>query len=250
MLGVSQPTYSQEELDRIHKETTETIEYNGKEKTLYEWKQTQRRLEREYRKAQTQSDMFKASGNNVVAREYKNRADTIRDTYDDLTSKVPGLYDHSERMRTYFKQTKELTSGGNGGIIKHEKTQNKGRYNWSQEKIDEITENDLKNINFTFKPSYNPRIRANGITRIAEDKNRNVLYIEKIEIGKQDTHSVEFLTDTIIHEELEARLAMKSRFSEKCKDLYYGDDVVRHNYINQVIKKYFKLKGWWYDDGK
>lgn len=103
LLGVSQPTYSQEELDRIHKETTETIEYEGKEKTLYEWKQTQRRLEREYRKAQTQSDMFKASGNNVVARDYRDKAKAIRDTYDDLTNTVPGLYDHSERMRTYFK---------------------------------------------------------------------------------------------------------------------------------------------------
>lgn len=105
LLGVSQPTYSQEELDRIHKETTETIEYNGKEKTLYEWKQTQRRLEREYRKAQTQSDMFKASGNNVAARDYRDKAKAIRDTYDDLTNKVPGLYDHSERMRTYFNST-------------------------------------------------------------------------------------------------------------------------------------------------
>lgn len=105
LLGVSQPTYNKKELDRIHKETTEKIEYNGKKKTLYEWKQTQRRLEREYRKAQTQSDMFKASGNNVAATDFKQKADAIRSTYDDLTNKVPGLYDHSERMRTYFKNT-------------------------------------------------------------------------------------------------------------------------------------------------
>lgn len=117
LLGVSQPTYNQEELDRIHKETTELIEYDGKEKTLYEWKQTQRRLEREYRKAQTQSDMFKESGNNIAARDYRDRAQAIRATYDDVTSKVPGLYDHSERMRTYFKGTKPLTSGGSDGII-------------------------------------------------------------------------------------------------------------------------------------
>lgn len=118
LLGVSRPTYSQEELDRIHKETTEKIEYNGKEKTLYEWKQTQRRLEREYRKAQTQSDMFKKSGNNVAAKDFKQKADAIKSTYDYLTDKVPGLYDRSERMRTYFKGNKSLTNSGSGGIIK------------------------------------------------------------------------------------------------------------------------------------
>lgn len=118
LLGVSEPRYSQEELDRIHKETTEKIEYNGKEKTLYEWKQTQRRLEREYRKAQTQSATFKESGNNIKARNFKDKADAIKSTYDDLAAKVPGLYDHSERMRTYFNSKKTLTNDGSGGIIK------------------------------------------------------------------------------------------------------------------------------------
>lgn len=118
LLGVSEPRYSKEELDRIHKETTETIEYNDREKTLYEWKQTQRRLEREYRKSQTQSDMFKASGNNAKSKDYKDRANAIKSTYDDLTAKVPGLYDHSERMRTYFKNAKPLTNSNSGGIIK------------------------------------------------------------------------------------------------------------------------------------
>ena len=117
MLGVSEPRYSKEELERIHKETTEKIEYNGREKTLYEWKQTQRRLDREYRKTKTQSDMFKESGNNIAAKDFKQKADAIKSTYDDLTNKVPRLYDHSERMRTYFKSNKSLTNGGSGGII-------------------------------------------------------------------------------------------------------------------------------------
>lgn len=117
MLGVSEPRYSQKELNRIHRETTEKIKYNGREKTLYEWKQTQRRLEREYRKAKTQSDMFKASGNNIAAKDYRDKANAIRAAYDDLTAKVPGLYDHSDRMRTYFTGAKSLTSGGSGGIM-------------------------------------------------------------------------------------------------------------------------------------
>lgn len=117
LLGVSEPRYSKQELARIHEETTKKIEYNGRSKTLYEWKQTQRRLEREYRKTKTQSDMFKESGNNIAAKDYKRKADIIKATYDDLTDKIPGLYDHSERMRTYFNNTKKLTSGNSEGII-------------------------------------------------------------------------------------------------------------------------------------
>lgn len=118
LLGVSEPRYSKEELEKIHKETTEKIEYEGREKTLYEWKQTQRRLEREYRKAQTQSDMFKESGNNIAAKDFHSKAKAIKSTYDDLTDKVPGLYNNSERMRTYFKNANSLTNGGGGGIMK------------------------------------------------------------------------------------------------------------------------------------
>ena len=103
LLGVSEPTYSKEQLEKIHKETTELISYNGREKTLYEWKQTQRRLEREYRKTKTQSDIFKESGNNIQAKIFKDKANAIKNTYDDLTSKVPGLYNRSDRMQTYFK---------------------------------------------------------------------------------------------------------------------------------------------------
>lgn len=118
LLGVSEPRYSPEELEQIYKETTELIEYNGKKKTLYEWKQTQRRLEREYRKTKTQSDTFKAAGNNAKAREYKEAAKAIKDNYDTMTKSVPGLYKHHERMRTYFKGNKTLTSGTNDDIIK------------------------------------------------------------------------------------------------------------------------------------
>ena len=110
LLGVSEPRYSQEELDRIDKETKEKIEYKGKEKTLYEWKQTQRRLERNYRKEQTISDMFKESGNNIAAKHYKERAKAIKETYDEMTEKIPGLYDHSKRMKTYFKAQNPLKS--------------------------------------------------------------------------------------------------------------------------------------------
>ncbi len=67
--------------------------------------------------------MFKESGNNIKEKDYQDKAKAIKSTYDDLTDKVPGLYDHSERMRTYFKGKKTLTNGGSGGIIEKRKEQ-------------------------------------------------------------------------------------------------------------------------------
>lgn len=104
LLGVSQPTYSKEELNRIHEESTKQIEYNGRKKTLYEWKQTQRRVEREYHKAQTQSEMFKASGNNIAFKEYREKADSIKTAYDNLVNNVSGLSNRFDRMQTYSKK--------------------------------------------------------------------------------------------------------------------------------------------------
>jgi hypothetical protein len=61
--------------------------------------------------------MFKESGNNIAAKDFKQKADAIKSTYDDLTDKVPGLYDLSERMRTYFKGSNLLTNDGKSGIM-------------------------------------------------------------------------------------------------------------------------------------
>lgn len=107
----------------------------------------------------------------------------------------------------------------------------------------------MSNIKFTCKPVYNPHIRVNGKTKIVEDcVTGKVKRIESIEIGKQDKSSAEFLEDTIIHEELEARIAMRSLFSSKFSRLYYDcSDDERHQYINSRIERYFRIKGWWYD---
>ncbi|MBR5156481.1 MAG: hypothetical protein IKW59_01805 [Clostridia bacterium] len=141
---------------------------------------------------------------------------------------------------------KELQKEDKSIIIK-EKRASDGRYTWSQQTLEEIKNNDLSGIRFTKEPIYNPRIRCNGKTTIAVNKYNDVLYIEKIEIGKQDKSSLEFLEDTIIHEELEARIAMKSNLSSKYKHLYTADELKRHDYINKVINRFFKTKGWWHD---
>lgn len=113
-----EPRYSEEELKQLNKQNAKTYEIDGKRVTGYEAAQMQRRLEREYRKAQTQSDIFRESGNDIKAKDYKSKATAIKTTYDDLTDKVSGLYNSSERMRTYFAGAKPLTNGGGGGIMR------------------------------------------------------------------------------------------------------------------------------------
>lgn len=119
ILGVSEPRYSKEELARIHEETTKLIEYDGRQKTLYEWKQTQRRIEREIRKESQIRDMAKETGNNILAKDCNYKINTYRTKYDDMCQKI-GLEHKYERMRTYAagSSVKIVDNGGKSGIIK------------------------------------------------------------------------------------------------------------------------------------
>ena len=69
ILGVSPPRYSEEKLEQIHKKTTELIEYDGRKKTLYEWKQTQRAFERNVRTERQKADMYETAGLKRKAQE-------------------------------------------------------------------------------------------------------------------------------------------------------------------------------------
>lgn len=102
LLGVSKPRYTQEELKRIYKETTEPIEYNGQQKTLYEWKQKQRELERKVRTCNIQANTFESAGDKTSAKEYRTAAKAYRKEYKQMSEDINGLYQRPERMRTYF----------------------------------------------------------------------------------------------------------------------------------------------------
>lgn len=102
LIGVSQPRYSKEQLNKIKEETKKLIEYDGKKKTLYEWKQTQRAIERKIRENKINAEMFKIAGDNVHAKEYRDLARKMREKYNDMTDSIDELYPKPERMRTYF----------------------------------------------------------------------------------------------------------------------------------------------------
>ena len=134
LLGISPSRYTKEELKKIHDETKKIIEFDGKKHTLYEWKQVQRRMERQTRNEMSVSKLYKASGDKLAAKQHKDRAMAYLNKYDELVKGVPGLEDRRDRMRVFVDSrrtktidkitsdfaAKKLTNGGKGGIIKNE----------------------------------------------------------------------------------------------------------------------------------
>lgn len=133
--------------------------------------------------------------------------------------------------------------GGSGDNIRNKLV--RGKYPVSNDQINSIVENELSGVKMSFHPVYNSRIASAGKT-VGTISPTGSIKIKSMEIGKQYSDTKEALIDTIIHEELEARIMVRSRYSKKFSKLNTASDSVRHKYINRVIKKYFKMKGWNY----
>ena len=109
-------------------------------------------------------------------------------------------------------------------------------------KINQLLENELKNVKMPVKPTYNSRIRDNGKTFAVAYSWGEVKEIKAIQIGKQDKDTKEFLIDTLLHEKLEAKILITK--TDKYKGLNNMSEIKRHEYINKVIERYFRMKGW------
>ena len=174
---------------------------------------------------------------------YKNYCREVGRTPRQNRTQVDG-YDRSMSQRAtqtyenYLKDYQKIV------IIKKKGTRLvKGTYSTSNEEIKTILENELSGINFTLEPKYNSRIAGPGKTRIIEDAYGR-RKIASIEIGKQFKSTKEALIDTLIHEELEARIALRKNAHYEYLDNLSENE--RHKYINSLIERYFKLKGWDY----
>ncbi|MCD8026470.1 MAG: phage minor capsid protein [Clostridiales bacterium] len=209
-------------------------------------------MERTIRKLQRERLAYEAVGDTDRATAINIRINRLKQKYKEF-SKAAGLKERTQRMNVEFDNNnpvKPVANSDESGIIElNRNTESSKRFSTTQEQIDNLIECDLSGVSFTSKPKYNSRIKDNGKTTIREYSDGTVKEIVKVEIGKQDKSSAEFLEDTILHEELEARIAIRSKYSERYKKLYNSSETDRHNYINKIIKKYFKMKGWNYDLG-
>lgn len=125
-----------------------------------------------------------------------------------------------------------------------EKRTASGRYSVSQQKIDSLTSGKLSGINTPVPVTYNARLRCNGKTTAELYQWGAVKRVTKIEVGAQDRESEGFLVDTILHEALEAKIMLRSGKCDKYAKLNCATDDVRHKYINSVIKRYMRIRGW------
>ncbi len=137
------------------------------------------------------------------------------------------------------------SASSGGGAAGERLKLTRGKYPTSDEEINSIIHNELSGINFSASPVYNSRIGSAGKTT-ANISPSGRIRIKSIEIGKQYRNTKEALIDTIIHEELEARIFTRSYHSKKYQKLNNASDSERHKYINRVIKKYYGMKGWNY----
>ena len=114
------------------------------------------------------------------------------------------------------------------------------RFPVTQEQIDDILANELKDFTFPVRPVYNPHIKDNGRAIAEVYKWGELKRIKTIEIGKQDIPGRLFLTGTLLHEYYEAEIMKRQYAEDFYKKLYKSADENRHKWINAQIQKFFK----------
>jgi hypothetical protein len=144
-----------------------------------------------------------------------------------------------------YSRFKELVHTLKSSIISVDKLR-AGKFPTTQDEIDDILSKELSGIRFSSKPTYNSRIRSPGKTTISISS-LGSRQIKSMEIGKQFKEGKNELIDTLIHEELEARIGLKADKAVKFSRLENASEAIRHKYINAVIERFFAFKGWEYE---
>ena len=144
-----------------------------------------------------------------------------------------------------YSRFKELVHTLKSSIISVDKLR-AGKFPTTQDEIDNILSKELSGIRFSSKPTYNSRIKSPGKTTISISP-LGFRKIKSMEIGKQFKEGKNELIDTLIHEELEARIGLKADKAVKFSRLENASEARRHKYINAVIERFFAFKGWEYE---
>ena len=248
----SSRTYTQEQLKAWK---NEKVTYNGKKISKYEATQIQRRMEREIR-----NDKKDISGLQALLTT-NNKDIDIQEVNNSLKAIQVKMKQHNSNLNAFLTETglgkdynrlfvgkgynqNVLKKNSSNGIIIRDKSNSKSRYEVSPNELNNIINNELSNIKFPITPTYNSRIRDNGKTIAALYPWGEVKEIKNIYIGKQDKETKEFLIDTLLHEKLEAKILLTK--TSKYQNLNNLSEEKRHEYINNVIKRYFRMKGWNY----
>jgi len=97
ILGVSEPEYSDKELDNIQKDNQKGFEFDGEHYTMYEGTQLQRKLETEIRRQKDTQILAKASGDNELMHACQDKITLLTHRYRELC-RASGLKPKMQRM--------------------------------------------------------------------------------------------------------------------------------------------------------
>lgn len=91
VLGISNPLYTEEQLNKLKEKNNKGFEYDGKHYTLYEGEQLQRKIELELRKQKDIQVMSRASGEREAAEKAQVKINALTKKYNDVlkASKLP-----------------------------------------------------------------------------------------------------------------------------------------------------------------
>lgn len=97
VLGVNQPSYSDEMLNQMNRESQSIIEYEGKKYTKYEATQIQRKLETAIRKEKDRQIIARASGDKELVGQSQNKITQLTSKYNNFSNKA-GLDTYKNRL--------------------------------------------------------------------------------------------------------------------------------------------------------
>ncbi len=211
ILGVSEPRYTQSQLNEMREKDLKMLKVGDDEKTGYEWTQAMRRLETEARKEKDIINGLKAAGDEEGARQHRKKLRAINQKYDDICTKT-GLTPQKERMRVYggtntTKNTaKTLENMDDSGIINLEDTipnnlQSTADYfsTWDQSKLKDFAQNLLDNFGIKQTVQMKRMAGANGSCGWIVD-GHNKINMVSYKLNSADRRSMPHRVKTALHE--------------------------------------------------
>lgn len=241
--GISNPAYTEKDLAAME---AKTYTYNGKKMTEYEAVSRQREIERKLRKWKREKQAMEAAG--LSSDEASSKIACWNKVQEDYL-KQTGLKRQYDREKVYGNAgisangvNRHYEKGNRHDIIYTREKFKPGTHKVSQKQIDDIVSEDLTGIKLSARPVYNPRIRTPGKTIFELYPWGEVKRVKSVEIGKQVSADKWELIDTLLHEEMEARIFTRpTRLHKKLADVGKDDEI--HAYIDRVLDRYKRMRG-------
>jgi hypothetical protein len=112
------------------------------------------------------------------------------------------------------------------------------RFKSPQRWINNVVDEHLSNVELTYHPKYNGRLKDFGRATLSLDATRR-----KTTIGRKALINIREMVDTIVHEELHHRLWDRwLRGSKRAEDIIEDIDY-EELYIEDVVRRFLRMKG-------